>query len=104
MAEDIIQTIKQAEDEANAGIFKAQETSGLAITAKEKELREKLENLDETLAPEIRAIKDLAQKEIIKAEKEEKSNQEGAVRKISQTNFEKAREFILTSLARMFTE
>lgn len=98
MNQDIIITIKQVEDEANADILKAQETSRLAIIAKGKELSEKLEELEGILTLEIKEIEDRAQRETINTEKKEKENLESAVGKIGRVNFEKARKTVLDFL------
>lgn len=100
MSQDIITTIKKIEDEANADISKAQETSKTVILAKEKELREKLEKVEETLFSEIKKIEDQVQKETINVEKKEKGDLKGMVGEISQINFEKARKIVLDFLPR----
>jgi len=98
MNQDIITTIKQVEDEANVDISKAQETNKSIILAKEKELREKLEKVEETLSSETKKIEAQLQKEATEAEKQGKQEAGGAMEKIGKVDLEKARKFVLDFL------
>ena len=71
MDQDIITIIKQAENQVESQLLKAQKDVQQKLSTKEKEMELKFANLEQSLRGEIEQVKLTAQQELLEIEKKE---------------------------------